>query len=592
MFEEIGKVHRVLGPVVQARGVTRAHMLELVEVGEDRLIGEIVRLEGDRLTIQVYEDTTGLAPGSAVYGSGMPLSVELGPGLIGSIYDGVQRPLEEIKKVSGEFIQRGVRVPPLNREKKWHFVPQVSGGDSVQAGQALGIVQETEHIVHRLQVPPGISGTVREIAGEGDYTVEETICELKTEKGSETLSMIQRWPVRQGRPFRERLASTAPLITGQRVIDTLFPIARGGTVAVPGGFGTGKTMVEHQLAKWSNADLVVYIGCGERGNEMTDVLKEFPRLVDPRTGRPLMERTVLIANTSNMPVAAREASIYTGITMAEYYRDQGYHVAVMADSTSRWAEALRELSGRMEEMPAEEGFPAYLPTRLAEFYERAGLVSTLDESEGSVTIVGAVSPPGGDFSEPVTQHTKRFIRAFWALDRDLANARHYPAISWLDSYSEYVDEVASWWEEQGDPEWSTLRHEILDLLQQESRLQQVVKLVGADVLPDRQRFILEVCRIFKNTFLQQSAFDKVDTYSTVDKQVKMLRIIVMYYRLGKEAIEKGATLMKIRRMKVTGEITRMKFSIPNEESDKLDSLGERLEREMRQLGKIYEQFET
>jgi len=590
LFEIIGRVSRVLGPVVHAKGVEIAQMLELVEVGEERLIGEIVRLKGDEITIQVYEDTTGLAPGAVVYGSGLPLSVELGPGLIGSIYDGVQRPLEEIKKISDYTIQRGVKIAPLSRDRKWLFTPNVNEGEVVSPGQILGIVQETERIEHRILVPPTVSGEVIRIVHEGEYGVDDEICLLNTGEEKIVVSMVHRWPVRKTRPVKARLPSKIPLITGQRVIDTLFPVVKGGTVTIPGGFGTGKTLVEHQLAKWSDADVVVYIGCGERGNEITDVLQEFPQLTDPRSGRPLMERTILIANTSNMPVAAREASIYTGITIAEYYRDMGYHVAIMADSTSRWAEALRELSGRMEEMPAEEGFPAYLPTRLAEFYERGGWVEALSGREGSITIIGAVSPPGGDFSEPVTQHTKRFVRAFWALDRDLANARHYPAISWLDSYSEYVDDVTSWWNENGDPEWTALRNEILDLLQRESRLQQVVKLVGADVLPDSQRLILEVCTIFKNTFLQQSAFDKIDMYSTVPKQVKMLKIIVTFYRRGQEAIKKGATLIKLKRMKVVAEITRMKFSVANDEVEKLDALQERLEREMRRLGEIYGGF--
>jgi len=590
LFEVIGKVSRVLGPVVQATGVTRASMLELVEVGDERLVGEIVKLQGNEITIQVYEDTTGLAPGSSVYGSGMPLSVELGPGLIGSIFDGIQRPLEAIKKVSDQYIRRGVKVPPLSRETKWLFSPAVSKGDDVKAGQIIGTVNETERIEHRIMVPPKISGRVKSIKPEGEYVLETVVCVLDTSGGEVPLTLVQRWPVRQGRPIHGRLLADRPLITGQRVIDTLFPIPKGGAVVVPGGFGTGKTMVEHQVAKWSDADVVVYIGCGERGNEITDVLNEFPKLIDPKTERPLMERTIMVANTSNMPVAAREASIYTGITIAEYYRDQGYHVAIMADSTSRWAEALRELSGRMEEMPAEEGFPAYLPTRLAEFYERAGYVETLSGEKGSVTIVGAVSPPGGDFSEPVTQHTKRFVRAFWALDRDLANARHYPAISWLDSYSEYVDDIIPWWTEHADSEWADLRHEILSLLQQEARLQQVVKLVGADVLPDTQRIVLEVCTLFKNTFLQQSAFDKIDMYTVVEKQVRMLKIIVTFYRLGHDAIKKGATLIKIKRMKVLHDISRMKFSISNDEIDKLDDLQQQLEREMRHLGEIYERF--
>ncbi|MBN1781553.1 V-type ATP synthase subunit A [bacterium] len=590
MADVIGQVSRILGPVVHAKNVTRAKMLELVEVGEDRLIGEIVKLEGDTIAVQVYEDTTGLTPGANVYGSGMPLSVELGPGLLSAIYDGVQRPLEMIKAQSDFYIRRGVKVPPLDREKEWMFKPLSKAGDDVRAGQVIGSVQETQSIVHRIMVPPDISGKIRTIAAEGMTRIEKVIAVIETASGDHEMTLIQKWPVRKPRPIDKRLPSSMPLITGQRVIDTLFPVPKGGAVAVPGGFGTGKTMVEHQVAKWSDADVVVYIGCGERGNEITDVLQEFPKLTDPRTGRPLMDRTILIANTSNMPVAAREASIYTGITMAEYYRDQGYHVAIMADSSSRWAEALRELSGRMEEMPAEEGFPAYLPTRLAEFYERAGIAKTLSGQTGSVTIVGAVSPPGGDFSEPVTQHTKRFVRAFWALDRDLANARHYPAISWLDSYSEYVQDITPWWKEQAGEDWPELRMEILDLLQREARLQQVVKLVGADVLPDAQRLVLDVCELFKNAFLQQSAFDKIDTYSTVQRQFRMLKIIVTYYRLGAEAIQQGATLMKLRRIKSLSEITKMKFSIANDEMDKLDALQQRLEREMRRLGEIYAGF--
>ncbi len=590
-FKVIGRISRILGPVVHASNVKEAQMMELVEVGEERLIGEIVRLQGEDIAIQVYEDTTGLKPGASVYGAGMPLSVDLGPGLIGSIYDGVQRPLEKLKEISSITIKRGVKLTPLDQKKKWHFVPLMKKGDAVVPGLVLGTVQETQHIEHRILVPPGLSGTLQEIAPEGDYVLEDEIAAAVNGSLRIPVRMFHRWPVRKPRPIEARLPSKTPLVTGQRVIDTLFPVARGGTVAVPGGFGTGKTLVEHQLAKWSDADVVVYIGCGERGNEMTDVLQEFPKLIDPRTQRPLMERTILIANTSNMPVAAREASIYTGITIAEYYRDQGYHVAVMADSTSRWAEALRELSGRLEEMPAEEGFPAYLPTRLAEFYERAGLVRTEGGRTGSITVIGAVSPPGGDFSEPVTQHTKRFIRTFWALDRDLANARHYPSISWLESYSEYIDDVTEWWNEHGDPEWSTLRNEIMELLQKEARLEQVVKLVGADVLPESQRLILEVCTLFKNTFLQQSAFDEVDMYSSVEKQVKMLKLIVTFYRKGQEAIQKGATLIKLKRMKVVEDISRMKFSIPNEEAGKLDELQIRLEREMARLGDIYDRFQ-
>jgi len=468
----VGRVRRVNGPVIEVMDIDDAMMMELVHVGETRLVGEIVKLVDKRAVVQVYEDTTGIAPGDPVYGSGMPLSVELGPGLMGEIYDGIQRPLEKIREASGVYIDRGIEMPALPREKRWHFVPSVSEGDAVSHGAILGTVEESERVEHRILCPKGVSGTLSKIAAEGDYRVDETVAEIRPEEdssggGGETveLDMIQRWPIRVPRPVGERRPLDIPLITGQRVIDTLFPLAKGGTVAIPGGFGTGKTMTQHAVAKWCDADIIIYVGCGERGNEMTDVLTEFPELVDPRTGTSLMERTILIANTSNMPVSAREASIYTGVTLAEYYRDQGYHVAIMADSTSRWAEALRELSGRMEEMPAEEGFPAYLPTRIAEFYERAGYMETLSGKDGSVSIIGAVSPPGGDFSEPVTQHTKRFVRCFWALDRQLANARHYPAIGWLESYSEYLDDIIDWWHERAGEEWQENRREIMDLLQ-------------------------------------------------------------------------------------------------------------------------------
>lgn len=584
----IGRIKRVNGPVVEAMGVSDAMMFELVRVGEENLVGEIVKLEGENAIIQVYEDTTGIAPEDPIYGSGEPLSVELAPGLIGNIYDGIQRPLEEIRAISGIYIKRGIRVDSVDKSKKWHFVPSVSEGQDIHEGMIIGTVRETERVEHRILVPYRINGKLKSIMPEGDYTVEETIAVVQTENGDRNISMLQKWPIRKPRPVSERLPLDIPLITGQRVIDTLFPVAKGGTVAIPGGFGTGKTMTQQALAKWCDADIIVYIGCGERGNEMTDVLTEFPELIDPRTGKTLMERTILIANTSNMPVSAREASIYTGVTLAEYYRDQGYHVAIMADSTSRWAEALRELSGRMEEMPAEEGFPAYLPTRIAEFYERAGYMKTISGRDGSVTIIGAVSPPGGDFSEPVTQHTKRFVRCFWALDRGLANARHYPAISWLDSYSEYLDDIAAWWERNVGPDWKKDRSEIMDLLQREVRLQQVVKLVGPDALPDSQRFILEVCTLFKNAFLQQNAFDKIDMYSTVEKQARMLHVILTYWRRGSEAIKHGATLIKLKKMKVYQDIVKMKFSIPNDDIEAFNKLEARLERSFDQLESIYE----
>ena len=475
----------------------------------------------------------------------------------------------------------------LDRTKAWAFEPRAVAGTDIAAGAVLGVVQETSRIEHRVCVPPGVSGRLVSVAPAGEYRVDETVAVVAGPDGERELSMMQRWPIREPRPVAQRKPLDIPLITGQRVIDTLFPLAKGGTVAIPGGFGTGKTMTQHAIAKWCDADIIVYIGCGERGNEMTDVLNEFPKLVDPRTGKSLMERTILIANTSNMPVSAREASVYTGVTLAEYYRDQGYHVAVMADSTSRWAEALRELSGRMEEMPAEEGFPAYLPTRIAEFYERAGYAETLSGADGSVTIIGAVSPPGGDFSEPVTQHTKRFVRCFWGLDRQLANARHYPAISWLDSYSEYLVDVRPWWEERVGPEWAAEREEIMELLQKEVRLLQVVKLVGPDALPDSQRFVIEVCSMFKNAFLQQSAFDDVDRYSTVEKQLRMLSAIMAYWRRGQEAIKRGVTLHKLKRVKAVQDLVKMKFTIPNESPEEFDRLMARLERGIDQLEAIY-----
>jgi V/A-type H+-transporting ATPase subunit A len=583
----LGQVKRVNGPVIEAMGITNARMLELVKVGEYGLIGEIIKLSGDRATIQVYEDTTGVAPLDTIYGTGLPLSLELGPGLIGTIYDGIQRPLETLLALSGRFIERGVAAESLDRDKVWSFTPLLKAGDTLSPGAVMGSVQETSRIEHRICVPPDVSGTLKSIVPAGDYHVDDAIAVVSMPSGERTLTMMQRWPIRNPRPIASRRPLSIPLITGQRVIDTLFPLAKGGTVAIPGGFGTGKTMTQHAIAKWCDADIIIYIGCGERGNEMTDVLNEFPKLIDPRTGKSLMERTILIANTSNMPVSAREASVYTGVTLAEYYRDQGYHVAVMADSTSRWAEALRELSGRMEEMPAEEGFPAYLPTRIAEFYERAGYVDTLSGAEGSVTIIGAVSPPGGDFSEPVTQHTKRFVRCFWGLDRQLANARHYPAISWLDSYSEYLDDVKPWWEERVGPTWAAEREEIMELLQKEVRLLQVVKLVGPDALPDSQRFVIEVCSLFKNAFLQQSAFDDIDRYSTIEKQLKMLTIIMTYWRRGQAAIKRGVTLVKLKHLKAVQEIVKMKFTVPNESIDEFDKILARLERGIDQLEAVY-----
>lgn len=586
----IGHVKRVNGPVITVTDITDAEMMELVRIGEQQLVGEVVKLFDSEATIQVYEDATGICPGDNVYGSGMPLCVELGPGIIGSIYDGIQRPLEKLQEASGTFISRGLTFDGIDHKKKWHFIPSVKPGDEVKGGSIVGTVQESATIVNKIMIAPtSTTGIITNIVDEGDYTVEDVIAVVSQTKGVDlNVTMSQKWPIRNPRPVAKRKPFHAPLVTGLRVIDTLFPLAKGGTVAIPGGFGTGKTMTQHAIAQWCDADIIVYIGCGERGNEMTDVLREFPQLVDPRTGKSLMERTILIANTSNMPVSAREASIYTGISIAEYYRDMGYAVAIMADSTSRWAEALRELSGRMEEMPAEEGFPAYLATRIAEFYERAGLMETLNGQEGSVSVIGAVSPPGGDFSEPVTMHTKRFVRCFWGLDRALASARHYPAISWTESYSEYLLDVKDWWNKKSDDSWQSNRKEIMELLQKEGRLQQIVKLVGADALPDSQNFILEVCNLFKNSFLQQNAFDKIDRYCVVEKQVKMLSIILTYWHRGSEAITKGVPLVKLKRLKVVQDISKIKFAISNDDLSEIDKLELKLEKSIASLGGIYE----
>jgi V/A-type H+-transporting ATPase subunit A len=584
----VGQVRRVVGPVVEAGRVEGVEMLELVYVGDQRLVGEVVRIAGDAAWVQVYEDTTGLRAGAPVYGQGEPLSAELGPGLVGGIYDGVQRPLDVLRASMGDFVSKGVHIAALDRDRKWEFRPAAEPGGVLKGGAVLGKVRETSLIEHRVMLPPHLEGELTFLREAGDYSVDETVARIRTAAGDETeVRMFQKWPVRAGRPYLKRLPHEVPLITGQRVLDTLFPVSRGGAVVVPGGFGTGKTMVQHALAKWCDADLVVYIGCGERGNEMTEVLTDFPSLVDPRTGKPLMERTILIANTSNMPVAAREASVYTGITIAEYYRDMGYHVAVMADSTSRWAEALRELSGRMEEMPADEGFPAYLPTRLAGFYERAGMVETLGGGVGSITTIGAVSPPGGDFSEPVTQHTKRFVRAFWALDKQLANARHYPAVSWLDSYSEYTEDILQWWGDKTNDEWESLRASIIAVMQREAKLQRVVKLVGADVLPDSQRLILEVAEMFKSAFLQQNAFDEVDAFCVAEKQYLMLKIIVRFYELASVAITKGATLLSIKKLKAVRSIMQMKHDYPNEDAEKLKDLLRKVERSLDEIAGIY-----
>lgn len=580
----IGRVKRVNGPVVTVSGITNASMMELVYIGEYRLIGEIVKLEGSSATVQVYEDTTGLAPEDPVYTSGGPLCVELGPGLIGSIYDGIQRPLEALRASGGDFIGRGQSANSISHKQKWSFHRTMEEGSTVSGGSIIGYVDENSNIKHKIMVSPFCKGgKLVDFAPDGEYDVTQVIANVLGADGRKTaVRMSHKWPIRKSRPVQSHMSLSVPLITGQRVIDVLFPLAKGGTVAIPGGFGTGKTMTQHAIASWCDADLIVYVGCGERGNEMTDVLREFPTLIDPRTGRSLMERTILIANTSNMPVSAREASIYTGITIAEYYRDMGYHIALMADSTSRWAEALRELGGRMEEMPAEEGFPAYLPTRIAEFYERAGYMKNLNGTEGSVSVIGAVSPPGGDFSEPVTQHTKRFVRCFWGLDKGLASARHYPAISWLTSYSEYVPDLRSWWDRKSNGAWEADRTAIMSLLQQEVRLSQVVKLVGSDALPDSQNFILSVCDLFKTAFLQQNAFDDEDKYCNADKQLKMLRLIMLYYELGSKAIKAGSTLIKVKRLKVVQDLARMRFS------KDLGDLEQRLRSSMRALEEAYD----
>jgi len=588
MSEKVGTITWINGPVIRARGSRHVGMLELVEVGDERLVGEVIGLNGNDITVQVYEETSGMRPGAPIYGTGLPLSVELGPGLIKSIFDGVQRPLPLIEMESGSFIGRGVHLDPLYRKDRWRYTPSVNVGDEVSGGAILGVAMETDTFEHRVMVPPDVSGTITLVAAAGEYTIEDTIVRIKLANGEEKeLSMLQRWPVRQPRPFVRRLGQTMPLVTGQRILDTFFPIAKGGAGGIPGPFGSGKTVTQHSIAKWADAEVIVYIGCGERGNEMTEVLQEFPHLVDPRTGRPLMERTVLIANTSNMPVAAREASIYTGITIAEYYRDMGYHVALMADSTSRWAEALREVSGRLEEMPAEEGYPAYLAGRLAEFYERAGYVETLNGHKGSVSIVGAVSPPGGDFSEPVTQHTKRFIRCFWALDKSLASARHFPAINWLDSYSEYIEDVADWWRERVGKDWLGMRNHAMEILSEENRLSQIVKLVGPDALPDGERMILETARLLREGILQQNAMDTVDAYSSLEKQIRMLELVLHFHERGLNIIKRGAPISVIHDLPVVDVLIRMKSAVPNEELEKLDEIQKQIDTEMSQLDVEY-----
>lgn len=556
-----GKISKIAGPLVVATGMREANMFDVVRVSNSKLIGEIIEMHGDRASIQVYEETSGLGTGEPVESTGEPLSVELGPGLIEGIFDGIQRPLEKIRELVGNSLVRGVEVPALDREKKWHFVPKVKAGDKVVGGDILGTVQETEIVEHRIMVKPGVVGTVKSIA-EGDYTVTEQIGSIETANGEELpVTLMQKWPVRRGRPFEKKLAPNVPLVTGQRVVDTLFPIAKGGVAAIPGPFGSGKTVTQHQLAKWAEADIVVYIGCGERGNEMTDVLNEFPELIDPHTGKSLMERTVLIANTSDMPVAAREASIYTGITIAEYFRDMGYSVALMADSTSRWAEALREMSGRLEEMPGEEGYPAYLGSRLAQFYERAGRVISLgsDGREGALSVIGAVSPPGGDISEPVSQATLRIVKVFWGLDSALAYKRHFPAINWLTSYSLYADSLGSWFNENVSDEWTTLRARLMALLSDEASLDEIVKLVGMDALSPTDRLKMETARSIREDFLHQLAFHEVDTYSSLRKQYLMMKLVLRFYDGSLDALKKGADIEKLVSIPSRESIGRFKY---------------------------------
>ena len=563
-----GTITKVAGPLVIAEGMRSANMFDVVRVSDKHLIGEIIEMHGDKASVQVYEETAGLGPGEKVVSTGRPLSVELGPGLIGSIFDGIQRPLSEIMKVSGTNLQRGVEVPSLSREKRWHFVPCLSVGDSVESGDTVGTVQETAVVSHKIMVPNKISGKIAEIS-EGDYTVEDTVYKIETADGIKEFTLMQSWPVRVGRPYKRKLSPDIPLVTGQRVIDTLFPIAKGGVAAVPGPFGSGKTVVQHQLAKWAAADIIVYIGCGERGNEMTDVLNEFPELKDPRTGSSLMERTVLIANTSDMPVAAREASIYTGITIAEYFRDMGYTVALMADSTSRWAEALREMSGRLEEMPGEEGYPAYLGSRLAQFYERAGrvIVNGKDDTEGALSVIGAVSPPGGDISEPVSQATLRIVKVFWGLDSSLAYKRHFPAINWLTSYSLYADSLSDWFNENVNTEWYALRGRLMSILQEEAELEEIVKLVGMDALSPSDRLKLEAARSIREDYLHQNAFDATDTYTSLNKQYLLMCLILAFYDKSADAIARGASIESIVSMPSRERIGRFKY-VPENETDK------------------------
>ena len=576
-----GTIKKVAGPLVIAEGMRDANMFDVVRVSSQRLIGEIIEIHGDEASIQVYEETSGLGPGEPVESMGVPMSVELGPGLITSIYDGIQRPLDDIMKISGNNLKRGVEVASLKRDKKWEFVPVAKAGDEVEAGDVLGTVQETIVVQQKIMVPYGVKGTVKEIKA-GTFTVEEVVAVIATEKGDKELTMMQRWPVRKGRPYQKKLPPVKPLVTGQRVIDTFFPIAKGGVAAVPGPFGSGKTVIQHQLAKWAEADIVVYIGCGERGNEMTDVLNEFPELKDPKTGQSLMERTVLIANTSDMPVAAREASIYTGITIAEYFRDMGYSVALMADSTSRWAEALREMSGRLEEMPGEEGYPAYLGSRLAQFYERAGHVVSLGKEgrEGALSVIGAVSPPGGDISEPVSQATLRIVKVFWGLDSALAYKRHFPAINWLTSYSLYVDNMANWFNEEVAVDWMEDRQKMMTILQEEAELNEIVQMVGMDALSPTDRLKMEAARSIREDFLHQNSFHEIDTYTPLRKQYLMMKLVLAFYEKSVDALNKGADMNALIAMPVREKIGRYKYTTDDDIESEYKNVEEELDKEV------------
>ena len=578
----IGKIKKVAGPLVIATGMRNADMFDVVRVSDKRLIGEIIEMHGDEASIQVYEETSGLGPGEPVESMDVPLSVELGPGLMGSIYDGIQRPLTKILEATGSnLLDRGVEVPSLDREAKWDFVATAAVGDKVVAGDIIGTVEETSVVTQKIMVPYGIEGTIKSISG-GSYTVEETVAVVETESGDKNLTLMQKWPVRKGRPYQKKLPPKMPLVTGQRVVDTFFPIAKGGVAAVPGPFGSGKTVIQHQLAKWADADIVVYIGCGERGNEMTDVLNEFPELKDPKTGESLMKRTILIANTSDMPVAAREASIYTGITLAEYFRDMGYSVALMADSTSRWAEALREMSGRLEEMPGEEGYPAYLASRLAQFYERAGHVVCLgsDDREGALSAIGAVSPPGGDISEPVSQATLRIVKVFWSLDSSLAYQRHFPAINWLNSYSNYLDEMEDWFNDKVEKDWMSTRQELMSLLQEEASLNEIVKMVGMDALSPQDRLKMEAARSIREDFLHQNSFDEVDTYTSLRKQYYMMKLVFAFYEQGAQALRDGANINDIVALSVREDIGRYKYTLEADIDSAYEEVSEELHRQM------------